>query len=40
MESEKNGIDDLIYKAEAGDTCVENKRMDTKGKREGIELGD
>ena len=30
MESEKIGIDDLIYKAET-ETDVENKCMDTKG---------
>ena len=30
MESEKIGIDDLIYKAER-DTDVQNKHMDTKG---------
>ena len=41
MESEKNGIDDLIYTAEIGDTGVENECMDTKGKRRGLnwELG-
>ena len=40
MESEKNDIDDFVYKAGIGDTGVENKCMDTKGKGEGIELGD
>ena len=40
MESEKNGTDDLIYKAEI-DTDVENKHMDTKGGGGGWdELGD
>ena len=34
MESEKIGIDDLIYKAEI-ETDVENKSMDNKGGRGG-----
>ena len=34
MESEKIGIDDLIYKAEI-ETDVENKSMDNKGERGG-----
>ena len=40
MESEKSDIDDFVYKAGIGDTGVENKCMDTKGKGEGIEFGD
>ena len=35
VESEKIGIDDLIYKAEI-ETDVENKRMDAKGERGGV----
>ena len=41
VESEKIGIDDLIYKAENRDTDVKSKHIDTKGEgKEWDELGD
>ena len=41
MESIKNGVDDLPCKAEIRDTGIENKYMDTTGRKvEWDELGD